>query len=69
MSRKRDVAEGQQFRRLGPGNGVWEVISVRKDAVGQQHAQLRRVDDTTTRKTLSFSALLDGGAFERLSTE
>lgn len=67
MSRRRDVVEGQQFRRLGSGNAVWEVMSVRKDSMGQSHAQLRRADDPTTRKTLSLGALLDSGEFERLN--
>ncbi|AWK89082.1 hypothetical protein [Azospirillum thermophilum] len=67
MRRKRDVAEGQLFRKLGPGGGIWEVIAVRKDGMGTQHAQLKRIDDPKTLKTLSVSALLDSQQFEAVA--
>jgi len=64
MRRKREVVEGQMFRKLGPGGGVWEVVAVRKDGLGTQHAQLKRADDPYTLKTLSVAALLDPHQFE-----
>lgn len=64
MRRKRDIAEGQLFRKLGPGGGIWVVIAVRKDGLGTQHAQMQRADDPKTLKTLSVVTLLDPHEFE-----
>ncbi len=64
MRRKREVVEGQMFRKLGPGGGIWEVIAVRKDGLGTQHAQMKRSDDPKTLKTLAVAALLDPHEFE-----
>lgn len=66
MRRKREVVEGHMFRKLGPGGGVWEVVAVRKDGMGTQHAQMKRTDDPRTLKTLSVAALLDPHEFEWL---
>ena len=62
--RLREVTEGQWFRKIGPGGGVWEVVSMRRDARGAMHAQIRRADDRTSYKTLSTFALLDNRAYE-----
>lgn len=67
MRRKREVVEGQMYRKLGPGGGVWEVIAVRKDGMGTQHAQMRRTDDPKTLKTLSAAALLNAQEFETVA--
>ncbi len=67
MRRKREVVEGQMFRRLGPGGGIWEVIAVRKDGLGTQHAQMQRTDDPKTLKTLAVTALLDSDQFEMVA--
>ncbi len=67
MSRKREIMEGQVFRRLGPGGGVWQVVTIRRDGVGMAHAQMQRADDPTTLKTLATVALLDPSQFERMS--
>jgi hypothetical protein len=64
--KKRDVVEGQQYRKLGPGGGVWEVVALRKDGMGAVHAQMKRADDPKTLKTLSIAALSDPEQFERL---
>lgn len=64
MRRKREVVEGQIYRKLSPSGGYWEVIAIRKDGMGTQHAQLKRADDPKTLKTLSVSALLDVQQFE-----
>lgn len=64
MRRRREVVEGQLFRKLGPGNGIWEVIAVRKDGLGTQHAQMKRTDDPKTLKTLAVATLLDPQEFE-----
>ena len=63
MRRKREVAEGQYYRRLSPSGGIWQVIAIRKDGLGTQHAQMQRADDPRTFKTLSLSALLDNSEF------
>ncbi|HRJ60264.1 MAG TPA: hypothetical protein PKZ97_00020 [Azospirillaceae bacterium] len=64
MSRRREVASGQMFRRVGAGGGVWEVAAIRKDGMGTPHAMLRRIDDPNTLKTLSVTTLLDNSQFE-----
>lgn len=64
MRRKREVVEGQMYRKLGPGGGIWEVVAVRKDGLGTQHAQMKRADDPKTLKTLAVAALLDPSQFE-----
>ena len=64
MRRKREVVEGQMFRKLGPGGGIWEVVAIRKDGLGTQHAQMKRADDPKTLKTLAVAALLDPSQFE-----
>lgn len=66
MRRKREIAEGQMFRKLGPGGGIWEVVAVRKDGMGTQHAQMKRSDDPHTLKTLAVVTLLDPHQFEWL---
>ncbi|WP_207478434.1 hypothetical protein [Arenibaculum pallidiluteum] len=65
---KRDIVEGQKYRRLGPGGGVWEVVALRKDGMGAVHAQMKRADDPKTLKTLAIAALLDPEQFERLES-
>lgn len=67
MRRKREVMEGQMYRKLGPGGGIWEVVAVRKDGMGTQHAQMKRMDDPKTLKTLSVAALLDSQQFEAVA--
>ncbi len=64
MRRKREVIEGQIYRKLGPSGGFWQVVAIRKDGMGTQHAQLKRTDDPKTLKTLSVTALLDNQQFE-----
>lgn len=64
MRRKREVIEGQRFRRLGVNGGTWEVVAVRKDGAGAQHAQMRRLDEPKTLKTLAVAILLDQSQFE-----
>lgn len=65
--RLREVAEGQWFRKRGSGGGVWEVVAVRRDARGAEHAQLRRHGDHSDLKTLSTSALLDSSLYESVA--
>ncbi|MEI8395555.1 MAG: hypothetical protein WCF85_12515 [Rhodospirillaceae bacterium] len=67
MSRKCDITEGQIFRRLGPGGGLWQVMTVRRDGVGMPHAQMQRADDPKTLKTLAIAALQDASQFERMN--
>jgi len=66
MRRKREIVEGQRYRKLGPGGGIWEVVAIRKDGIGAIHAQMKRSDDPKTLKTLSVGALLDPDQFERV---
>jgi hypothetical protein len=69
MRGRREVIEGQRYRRLGVRGTVWEVVAVRKDGYGAQHAQLRRTDDALTLKTLAVSVLLDSAQFEPVASE
>ena len=62
--RLREVTEGQWFRKLSPGGGTWEVVAMRRDAIGALHAQIRRADDRSTYKTLAAAALLDHRDYE-----
>ncbi|WP_377005517.1 hypothetical protein [Azospirillum griseum] len=64
MRRKREVVEGQIYRKVGPSGGFWQVVAIRKDAMGTRHAQLMRTDDPKTLKTLSVAAILDNQQFE-----
>ena len=66
MRKKREIVEGQKYRRLGPGGGIWEVVALRKDGMGAVHAQMKRADDPKTLKTLAVAALMDPEQFERL---
>lgn len=68
MRRKREVVEGQYYRRLSPSGGIWLVIAIRKDGLGTQHAQMQRANDPRTFKTLSLSALLDSSEFEQVDS-
>lgn len=67
MRWRREIVEGQRFRKLGPCGGIWEVVAVRRDGLGAQHAQMKRSDDPKTLKTLAFAALLDPDQFERIA--
>jgi hypothetical protein len=67
--RKREIAEGQRYRRLGPGGSVWEIVAIRKDGMGAMHAQMKRADDPKTLKTLAVAALLDPTQFEPLGED
>jgi hypothetical protein len=48
MRRKREILEGQRYRKLGPGGSVWEIVAIRKDVMGATHAQMKRADDPKT---------------------
>ena len=67
--KKREIVEGQRYRKLGPSGGIWEVVAVRKDGMGAMHAQMKRSDDPKTLKTLSVATLLDPEQFERVGDE
>ncbi|HEV7371155.1 hypothetical protein [Arenibaculum sp.] len=64
--KRREIVEGQKYRKLGPGGGIWEVVAIRKDGLGMRHAQMKRSDDPKTLKTLALTALLDPEQFERI---
>ncbi|HYI69364.1 MAG TPA: hypothetical protein VEX87_06455 [Skermanella sp.] len=67
--KKNEIVEGQRFRRLGPGGGVWEIVAIRKDVMGATHAQMKRADDPKTLKTLAVAALLDPAQFEPIGED
>jgi hypothetical protein len=67
--RKREILEGQRYRKLGPGGSVWEIVAIRKDVMGATHAQMKRADDPKTLKTLAVAALLDPVQFEPIGED
>jgi len=69
MGVRREVREGQHFRRIGAAGYVWEVVAVRKDNFGARHAQMRRLDDPLTWKTLAVTVLLDPNQFEAFAAD
>ncbi len=58
MARRRDVLSGQRYLPVD-SSVVWEVREMSLDAAGIQHARLVRLDDPTTVKMISVSALRD----------
>jgi hypothetical protein len=61
--RGRDVAEGQVYVKQGRGGGIWAVVAVRDDGLGAQHAQMRRLDEPNTYRTIAIQSLLDPKQF------
>lgn len=58
MARRREVLSGQRYLPV-ESSVVWEVRELSLDAAGIQHARLVRLDDPTTVKMISVSALRD----------
>ncbi|HYE50462.1 MAG TPA: hypothetical protein VEB20_12790 [Azospirillaceae bacterium] len=69
MARRRQVSEGQLYRRVGVATGVWRVETLRQDGIGKLHAQLRSLDDPNTTKTLSAFILGDPKEYELVERE
>jgi hypothetical protein len=61
--RGREVAEGQVYIKQGRGGGVWTVVALRDDGLGAQHAQMRRMDEPNTYRTIAIQSLLDPKQF------
>lgn len=67
MRRRKEILEGQRYRKIGRVGTTWEVIAIRRDPLGNVHAQLCRTDDPLTLKTLSSAALCDPELYERVA--
>ncbi len=52
--RGREVAEGQVYVKQGRGGGIWTVVALRDDGLGAQHAQMRRMDEPNTFRTIAI---------------
>lgn len=59
-----EVKVGRRFRRLIPGGGIWEVVSLQREVGGVPHVRLRRLDDPMEMKTLAASVLSDARQYE-----
>lgn len=62
--RNREVTEGQVYVKQGRGGGAWTVVAVRDDGLGQQHAQMQRMDEPNTYRTIAVQSLLDPKQFK-----
>jgi hypothetical protein len=61
--RSRDITEGQRYRKIGAGGGLWEVIAVGSDPSGAVHARMRSIDEPKTFRTFAIGALADPSSF------
>ncbi len=64
FGRRYEVLAGQLYRKMDSTGYVFEVMSVKNDTLGNNHVQLRRRDELSTRRTLASSILLDPNEFE-----
>jgi hypothetical protein len=58
-----DVSPGQRFRKLDLPYITWEVTAVRRGSDARLYAQLQRVGDRLTEKTLACGVLQDRKLF------
>ena len=61
--RARDIIEGQRYRKIGAGGGLWEVIAIGSDASGAMHARMQSIDEPKTFRTFAIGALADPRSF------
>lgn len=68
---RRSVVLGQQYRRLAGSltPSIWQVQRIYNDQRGVSHTIVVNVSDTTNKKTLATSALLDRKRFELIPGE
>ncbi len=66
FGRKVDIQVGQLFKKLDTTKYVFEVVSLKADAMGTVHVQMRRRDEPSSRRTLAASVLLDPEQFEQI---
>lgn len=64
FGRRYEVLAGQLYRKLDSTGYIFEVISVKIDPLGNNHVQMRRKDEPSSRRTLASSVLLDSDEFE-----
>ena len=57
--RAREIVQGQRYRKIGAGGGMWEVVAVRTDASGATHARMLSIEEPTTFRTFAIGALSD----------
>ncbi len=57
--RTREIVQGQRYRKIGAGGGMWEVVAVRADESGAIHARMRSIDEPKTFRTFAIGALAD----------
>lgn len=68
LKRQTGFAVGQRVRKKARGGGVWEIMAIRKDKNGAINIEMFRVDEITTRRTLSAYVLSDPEQFELVSS-
>jgi hypothetical protein len=57
--RTREIVQGQRYRKIGAGGGLWEVVAVRTDASGAIHARMQSIEEPKTFRTFAIGALAD----------
>jgi len=63
----REIVIGQQFRKRGFLQYVWQVVALTEVAHAPKHAVLMRLDDRTETKTISCPTLADPHYYERVA--
>ncbi len=68
LKRQTGFAIGQRVRKKARGGGVWEIMAIRKDKNGAINIEMFKIDEPTTRRTLSAYVLSDTEQFEIVSS-
>jgi hypothetical protein len=68
MPRRREIEIGDLFKKIGPNQPIWQVVSFLRIAP-LPHAKLQRIDAPGTQMTIGVATLIDLRFFERVSPE
>jgi hypothetical protein len=63
---KHAIVEGQIYRKTGRGGGAWQVVAVKIDALGAQHARMISMSEPGTYRTVAIAVLHDARNFQRV---
>ena len=58
MAADKSIEAGALYKKVGPGQPIWQVDSLLRHAP-LPHAKLRRIDAPTTQMTVSVATLVD----------
>lgn len=59
------IEAGDRFRQQDHSGGIWRVVEVYDNCLGQTHALIEREDDSASRKSIGLSALRDHKRFRK----